>query len=129
MVPTTIKDVAALVRSKNAGAFWLTFDIMMKDDATYELVKRSNAITQELIARLYRVPVETIVVVEHDSARAIKVSFPRPRTSGARTIPTSSAASSMRRCSISSSPNSRGRCVDDATSRPATGASCRCSAP
>jgi hypothetical protein len=28
------------------------------------------------------VPVETIVVVEHDSARAIKVSFPRPRTSG-----------------------------------------------
>ncbi len=81
-MPTTIKDVAALVRSKNAGAFWLTFDIMMKDDATYELVKRSNAITKELIARLYRVPVETIVVVEHDSARAIKVSFPRPRTSG-----------------------------------------------
>ena len=82
MAKKTIKDVAALVRSKNAGAFWLTFDIMMKDEASYHLVKQKKVITRELICKLYKQKPEDVIVVEHDSARAIKVSFPRPLTSG-----------------------------------------------
>ena len=81
-MPRTIADVAALVRSKNAGPFWLTFDIMMDNDADYQLVKRSGVITKELIAKLYNQPIDDVIVVEHDSAQAIKVSFPRPTSTG-----------------------------------------------
>jgi hypothetical protein len=78
----TIADVAKLVRSKNAGAFWYTFDVMFEDESTYQLVKDKKVITRELVAKLYKIDLKKIIVVEHDSARAIKVSFPRPRTSG-----------------------------------------------
>jgi hypothetical protein len=81
-MPKTIADVAALVRSKNAGPFWLTFDIMMDNDADYQLVKNSKAITAELIAKIYKQKLEDVIVVEHDSARAIKVSIPRPYSNG-----------------------------------------------
>lgn len=82
MAAKTIADVMALVRSKNAGPFWLTIDIMMKDDENYQLVKRKKVITPELIARIYKLPIEDVIVVEHDSARAIKVSIPRAYSAG-----------------------------------------------
>ena len=36
------------------------------------------------MARLYRVPVEHVLVFAHDSALALKVSLPRPQSSGSR---------------------------------------------
>jgi uncharacterized protein DUF4387 len=79
-----VRDVAAVVRSKNAGPFRLTVDILFKDDATYRRVKASKAITPELIARLYGLRVDQITdFVEFDPGRAIKATFPRPVSSGA----------------------------------------------
>ncbi|HWF57903.1 MAG TPA: DUF4387 family protein [Candidatus Dormibacteraeota bacterium] len=34
----SIADVARLVRSKNAGPFWLTIDVMFDDDDVYRAV-------------------------------------------------------------------------------------------
>jgi hypothetical protein len=73
----TLFELASLMRSKNAGPFVLTFDIMFGDEATYRRVKRARPITPELMAHLYRTPVEQVVVVYHDHARAIKASIPR----------------------------------------------------
>jgi len=39
---TVLARLAKLIRSKNAGPFELTFDIMFEDAATYERVKRSG---------------------------------------------------------------------------------------
>ena len=82
-MPKTIADVAVLIRSKNAGPFWVTFDIMMEDEETYRMVRDRKVITPELIARLYHQPLEHVIVVAHDSARAIKISIPRPCSTGA----------------------------------------------
>ncbi len=71
-------DLARLIRSKNAGPFNLTFDIMFETEEIYRRVVAANAITQEYIGRLYRVPAEDVVLVHHDAARAIKFSIPRP---------------------------------------------------
>lgn len=71
-------DIAKLIRSKNAGAFWLTFDIMFDDDESYRRVLESNAITPEIFAKIYKVPLDDIIFVHHDAARAIKISIPRP---------------------------------------------------
>ena len=82
--PLRVRDVAAVVRSKNAGPFRLTVDILFKDDATYQRVKATKAITPELIASLYGLRPDQITdFVEFDPGRAIKATFPRPVSSGA----------------------------------------------
>ncbi len=77
-----LKDLVGMLRSKNAGAFEITFDIMFTDQAAYEAVKRSGVITPQLFARLYRVPEESVQVTEYDAARAIKGTIPRRAPSG-----------------------------------------------
>jgi len=43
-----------LIRSKNAGPFELTFDIMFKDRDSFERVLASGALSVETIAEIYR---------------------------------------------------------------------------
>ena len=80
----TLGDLAKLVRSKNAGPFWLTIDIMFDDAEAYRRARDSEIVNRAAIARLYnRNPAAAaIIVVNHDTALAIKVSFPRPQSSG-----------------------------------------------
>ena len=78
----TLGECAKLIRSKNAGPFWLTLDVMFYDRATYEAVRDQHVVTVALIQRLYGQPVDHISVFAHDAALAIKVSLPRPQSSG-----------------------------------------------
>jgi hypothetical protein len=80
----TLGELAKLIRSKNAGAFTLTFDVMFDDEATYRRVLRSGVLTRSVFARLYRLPEEEVMFFEHDTARAIKISIPRPTVQGDR---------------------------------------------
>jgi hypothetical protein len=76
-------DLAKVLRSKNAGPFELTLDVMFDDDETYQMVKRSGVIDKELVCRLYRVrPEDVYHVVCFDAARAIKITIKRPVDSG-----------------------------------------------
>src|SRR4029077_6053123 len=81
---TTIADLAVLVRSKNAGAFWLTIDIMFDDPEKYRRVRESERGTRAGVARMFRREPGDIIVVNHDAALAIKISFPRPNSSGSK---------------------------------------------
>jgi hypothetical protein len=49
----TLAELARLIRSKNAGPFELTFDIMFEDEARYHRVKDSGALTREAVATRY----------------------------------------------------------------------------
>ena len=78
-----IRQVAAVVRSKNAGPFRLTLDIMFKEQAVYERVKQSGTISAATIAGLYRLPVERVTdFVWFDPGKALKVTLVRPTGSG-----------------------------------------------
>ena len=81
----TLGDVAALIRSKNAGPFWMTLDIFLTTDADYEAVAAPGTIERGDIADLYRVAPEDVRIFHLRSLRAIKVSFPRPVTQGSFT--------------------------------------------
>jgi hypothetical protein len=80
----TLGDLAKLVRSKNAGPFWLTIDIMFDDAKAYRRTRDAGIINRAAIARLYSRNPADIIVVNHDTALAIKVSFPRPQSSGSK---------------------------------------------
>lgn len=77
-----LADLATLIRSKNAGPFFLTFDIMFANEEYYQLAKASKCLDEHAFAKLYRCPVDSVRFFTCDSARAIKFSIPRPLTQG-----------------------------------------------
>jgi hypothetical protein len=81
----TLGDVADLVRSKNAGPFWMTLDVFFATDADYASVAAPGIIERDRIADLYRVPPDDVRIFRLPSVRAIKISFPRPVTQGSFT--------------------------------------------
>jgi hypothetical protein len=81
--PATLDSLAKVIRSKNAGPFELTFDIMFDDAAKYERVKQSGAINAQAIAGIYRVRLDDVLVCRpYDPAMAFKVTIRRPVGSG-----------------------------------------------
>ena len=81
---TTLGELAKLIRSKNAGPFTLTFDVMFEEEAVYRRVVDAGVVTPASFAALYRVAEADVAVFHHDAARAIKVSIPRPYPQGSR---------------------------------------------
>ena len=75
-------QVAKLIRSKNSGPFELTFDVILKDRATYEKVRDAKVINVEWFARTYRLQPEVVSIINYDAANAIKITIPRPTISG-----------------------------------------------
>lgn len=79
---TTLGELASLIRSKNAGPFWLTFDILFDDMPTYERVVCSGVITPQRVAELYGFAKDEVSLIALRSALAIKISVPRPAVQG-----------------------------------------------
>jgi Domain of unknown function (DUF4387) len=77
-----LSQCASLIRSKNAGPFALTFDVMFSSAPTYEHVKHCAVLTAERIAEIYGVPVDDVDAFECDQALAFKFSIPRPHVQG-----------------------------------------------
>ncbi len=79
-----IKEIAKVIRSKNCSPFELTIDIIISSEDAYNKLKNSNAITTDLIAKIYNLNVEKVhKVVWFDPAYAIKVVMDRVVSSGA----------------------------------------------
>jgi len=79
---TALIDLCSLIRSKNAGPFTLTFDIMVREPAGFRRIVDSGVLTPELFATLYHADVDSVRVFEHPAALAVKVSMPRPVIQG-----------------------------------------------
>jgi Domain of unknown function (DUF4387) len=70
-------ECASLVRSKNAGPFVLTLDVLFSDRETYEKVRDSGALDREVVAAIYGVPLDHLDRYVCDNALALKFSMPR----------------------------------------------------
>lgn len=79
---TKLAELARLIRSKNAGPFQLTFDVMFEDEARYLRVKKSGAVSREVIAACFNLPAARVMLFFCDNAYAIKASIPRPYFQG-----------------------------------------------
>ena len=77
-----LSQCASLIRSKNAGPFVLTFDVMFSSASEYERVKGSGVLTAERFAELYGLPLGDVDAFECDQALAFKFSIPRPHVQG-----------------------------------------------
>lgn len=77
-----LADLARLIRSKNAGPFELTFDIMFDDEAKFERVRLSGALSADVVSRIYGLPADDVQFFVVPEALAFKASIPRPRSQG-----------------------------------------------
>ena len=75
-------QLAKLIRSKNAGPFTFTIDIIFPDRDTYDSVLATGVLDAEKIARLYGVPAQSMKKYELPLASAVKFSYPRQVSSG-----------------------------------------------
>ena len=79
----TLYDIAKVIRSKNAGPFSITLDVLFDSPDIYQRVKDSDLINKKTIAKLYQIPEESITeMVYFDQACGIKVTYDRPISSG-----------------------------------------------
>lgn len=78
-----LADLAKTIRSKNAGTDKITFDIIFRERDTYEMVKRSGALTRASVCATLGIdPARLSDFVEYDPAYAIKFTVLRERPSG-----------------------------------------------
>jgi hypothetical protein len=78
-----LKDIAKACKSKNAGPFHITLDIMFDDAALFERVRATGVITPALIARLYSVAEQDVLFTPYPPALAWKATIARRIASGA----------------------------------------------
>ncbi len=77
-----LHELASLIRSKNAGPFIFTIDIVFPDTETYDLVLGTGALDCDKIAKLYNIPEGKMMRYDLPLANAVKFSYPRECPSG-----------------------------------------------
>lgn len=83
MAEILLSNIATVIRSKNAGPFLLTFDVLFDSYSSYAAVWDGGSITHENIASqfdLARSDVRSIFPVP--KGHAIKITLSRPRPQG-----------------------------------------------
>lgn len=78
----TLGELAKIIRSKNAGPFVITFDIMFATEKDYNLVVESNILSVERFSKLFNILPKDIELYHVKNAYAIKLSMPRPYFQG-----------------------------------------------
>ncbi|TDD11974.1 DUF4387 domain-containing protein [Nonomuraea deserti] len=70
------------VRSKNAGPFWVTMELFMRDAEGYATVADEGFINEEVIARLYDLDPADVQIFRIPALNVVKISYPRPVAQG-----------------------------------------------
>lgn len=79
---TRIRDLASICKSKNAGPFDLTIDVMFGSDELFDKVAQTGVLNAALFARLYQVEEKDVLFTPYRAARAFKATLPRLVTAG-----------------------------------------------
>jgi hypothetical protein len=73
----TLGELALEVRSKNAGPFWVTLELFMRDAAGYSLAADEALVNEQVVGRLYAVDPGDVQIFRIPALNVVKVSFPR----------------------------------------------------
>ena len=96
---TALSELASIIRSKNAGPYRVTLDILFTDPDLYRRVRDSGSVTKDTVAAAYGIDVaEVASLFNVDMANAIKVTL-RRKAQELSARPICMAASSTCRCS------------------------------
>jgi len=72
-----IRDIAKVCKSKNAGPFDLTIDVVFDRPEMYDRVAATGVLCPALFARLYNVREEDVLFTPYRAGLAFKATLPR----------------------------------------------------
>lgn len=75
-------DYTKILRSKNAGPLFITFDLIFEELKDMQYVYKK--LTKEIIAKAYDVKAEKIEIIPYEVVNSIKITFPRKNVSGSK---------------------------------------------
>jgi len=78
----TVNDVCHLVRSKNAGPFWVTIDLFFDGPDSFGRYANSEALGPQTFARLFGTDPALVKRFPVASLNMIKISYPRSSPQG-----------------------------------------------
>ena len=73
-------DIAKILRSKNAGPLYITFDIMFENREKMLFVKEN--LSRRAVAEAYSVNEESVDIIYYEIVNSIKITMPREHISG-----------------------------------------------
>ena len=73
-------DYTKILRSKNAGPLFITFDLIFNSKDDMEYVKKR--LKKSDVAKAYGVEEEKIEIISYEVVNSIKITFPRKNISG-----------------------------------------------
>ncbi|KAI8312785.1 hypothetical protein K4K59_005521 [Colletotrichum sp. SAR11_240] len=80
LAPQTLSDISRVLRSKNAGPYEITIDVIFESKSMFEAVKDSGLLSAETVAHALNVSQHDIIWMGFfDPAMAFKVTIPRFR--------------------------------------------------
>ena len=78
-----LREIAEVIRSKNAGPYRVTLDIFFRDRETFRKVMKSREINPKKIAELYHIPEEQVLsFIPVEDVFAIKATIQRQSSCG-----------------------------------------------
>jgi len=78
----TVNEVCSLVRSKNAGPYWVTFDLFFDGPENFARYAGSKALGPPLFARLFDADPAMVKRFEVERLNMVKISYPRATPQG-----------------------------------------------
>lgn len=77
-----LREMTKVLRSKNAGPFMVTFDLMFRNREDMEKVVESDVLAVDRLSTLFKCARDEITVHVYPPANAIKITIPRRHSSG-----------------------------------------------
>lgn len=77
-----VKEVCRHVRSKVAGPFWVTIDLMFEDREKYDRYSQSPGLSAQAIADIYGVDPASVQHYPVPDLQVLKISYPRKGSAG-----------------------------------------------
>jgi hypothetical protein len=77
-----LRDCTKLIRSKNAGPFILTIDVMFENSDMFNKCLEQDILSAKNIAEIYGIALEKIDTFAMPMISTIKISFPRSVSQG-----------------------------------------------
>lgn len=77
-----VRDVVHHIRSKNAGPFWVTFDLFFDGEENYRRFRDSPTLSPALFQRLYGTDPALVKKFAIDDLNIVKISYPRATPQG-----------------------------------------------
>ena len=87
-----IAEIAQVCKSKNAGPFELTIDVVFGSREMYDRVKATGVLNAALIARLYGISENQVLFTPYPAGNAFKATIPRLVAASTSTLSTPTPA-------------------------------------